>query len=246
MIEASYDPIAHIYDKIWGEISTRRYLPSLLGWLDEISPGSERILDLGCGTGQLTKALSLRGYKTTGIDISRAMILRARALAPDVTFEVANASAMPFSANSFDAAVSLFDTLNHLTRQELPKALSEINRVLRPGGLLVFDLNSSEGFRSRWCGSSALIRDDLVCATHTSYDSASGKGEYVIAAFERCDNGAWTRTDVTLCEWVHSEDAVYSSLSTSGFEIIKKLASDTELGIPNDRGRVFYLCRKNM
>ena len=74
------------------------------------------VLDLCCGTGQLAAALNGRGYRVIGIDSSAAMIDHARQNAPESEFSVADARtfSVPEAA---EAAVSTYDSLNHLMSQ---------------------------------------------------------------------------------------------------------------------------------
>jgi SAM-dependent methyltransferase len=97
-------------------------------------------LDLCCGQGNVTEALVARGCATTGLDFSAAMIDRARARVPDADFRQGDAQSLPFEDGSFDIVVSNFG-LCHVPDQQ--KALSEVRRVLRPGGRFAMTV---------WCG----------------------------------------------------------------------------------------------
>src|SRR5216684_4373524 len=102
-------------------------------------PPDARVLDVGCGSGWATRLLA--GYATNGqvtcIDISDEMIRVARessSAVPNVDFEVASADELPFTDNEFTHAFSM-EALYYYT--DIPKALAEIHRVLRPRGLFV-------------------------------------------------------------------------------------------------------------
>lgn len=103
-----------------------------------------RVLDVGCGSGQLAIALARRREvrEVTGIDIADTQIHLAREnterLGLDINFLVADAAEMPFSDASFDVVVSTM-SLHHWEQPE--SALREIRRVLAPGGsLLLLDI----------------------------------------------------------------------------------------------------------
>jgi len=110
--------------------------------LARVQPG-QRVLDIGCGRGELVLHCARRGAFATGIDYSQAAVAISReALAshpPGVqeraAFALMDARRLEFAATSFDT-VFMTDVVEHLTPAELAAALAEAHRVLRPGGRL--------------------------------------------------------------------------------------------------------------
>jgi len=99
-----------------------------------VGPGS-RVLDLACGPGFSCAAAAERGARVVGVDFSTAQVAAARRRHPQVRFDVADASALPFDDASFDAVVCGFGMLH------FPDALAaaqEAWRVLAPGGRFAF------------------------------------------------------------------------------------------------------------
>ncbi|HEY5074298.1 MAG TPA: class I SAM-dependent methyltransferase [Pyrinomonadaceae bacterium] len=102
-------------------------------------PTNARVLDVGCGSGWASRLLAGFAIKgsVTGIDISDEMIRIARESSgslPNVNFEVASAEQLPFNDNEFTHAFSM-ESLYYY--RDIPKALAEIHRVLKPGGVFV-------------------------------------------------------------------------------------------------------------
>lgn len=95
---------------------------------------------LGCGPGQVAKYLKSRGLQPFGIDISEGMIARAARLNPDLEFFVGDILSLPLPAESI-AGVVAFYSLIHIRKTDLPLAFSEIKRVLKPGGTLLFSFH---------------------------------------------------------------------------------------------------------
>lgn len=104
------------------------------------NPQSRRLIDVGCGGGILTEALSRRGYQITGLDISRGALRAGKrhASAHRVKVEYAGGSAYRLGAKteSVDGVVAS-DLFEHL--HDFPGAVSEMARVLKTGGVLAFD-----------------------------------------------------------------------------------------------------------
>ncbi|KAF4649745.1 Hexaprenyldihydroxybenzoate methyltransferase, mitochondrial, partial [Perkinsus olseni] len=103
-------------------------------------PSNGRYLDVGCGGGLLTEEMaSTYGYNITGIDISEASLQQARQHInnlSNLSFEKGTIYSIPFPDNSFDGVI-VSDVFEHLL--DLRKAATEVYRVLKPGGALVFD-----------------------------------------------------------------------------------------------------------
>jgi len=98
-------------------------------------PSGSPILDAGCGTGEFSLFISSLGFTPIGVDISATAVAQARLRCPGTRFEVASPETrLPFIDEEF-AAVWCSEVLEHLF--DVHAALAELNRVLRPGGILV-------------------------------------------------------------------------------------------------------------
>lgn len=109
--------------------------------------GDVSVLDVGCGPGQLTAMLADLGLAARGVDLSPALIGLARQARPDLAFDVGSFFALDFDDDRFDALLAHF-SLIHTRPDDVPAALAEWTRVLRPGGVLLVGFQSSdEGIR---------------------------------------------------------------------------------------------------
>jgi trans-aconitate methyltransferase len=120
------------------------------GVVEWLAPqAGERILDLGCGDGQLTQRLSATGAQVQGVDASPQMVMAARARG--VAADEASAESLPYGNEAFDAVFS--NAALHWVRDH-DAMLAEVSRVLKPGGRFVAEMGGH--------GNIAAIRVALI------------------------------------------------------------------------------------
>ena len=129
---------------------------------------SDRILDIGCGAGRLTIALYRLGYRNVrGVDLSRGMIERAIALAEQagypILFEIGDATRLHYRDEGFDGAIFSAQGLMCIPGgSHRLQVLTEVSRVLRPGGHFIFtthDREVAQGFAPFWDEETARWRE---------------------------------------------------------------------------------------
>ena len=138
-----YDSVA---DRWWSDDlrwmrTLKNLVPGRLGWFDrQIDWRGKAVLDLGCAGGFMAEALDARGARVTGIDPAAEAVAAARAHAEAqgraIAYDVGVGEDLPYADAAFDAVVCV-DVLEHV--RDLGQVLAEVSRVLRPGGLFLFD-----------------------------------------------------------------------------------------------------------
>ncbi len=104
------------------------------------------VLDLTCGTGSQVFFLDARGYQCTGSDFSPDLIKMAKAKARkekrDIPF--LDGDMRTISVGTFDAVITIFNAVGHLTKAGFSKAMKNVHRNLKNGGIYVFDIFNLE------------------------------------------------------------------------------------------------------
>jgi ubiquinone/menaquinone biosynthesis C-methylase UbiE len=137
----------------------------VVGTVTARMPAGARILDIGCSTGHVIAAIP-DTYERTGADVSSGAIERARTLRPGIEFEQASVEDLPFADGSFDCVIAL-DVLSARGVDHPAAALTEIGRVLRPGGVLIAQFAAYEWLRSGY---------DEISETARRYTARSVEG----------------------------------------------------------------------
>lgn len=153
------------------------------------------VLDIGCGTGTLTRLIADRmpqgsGW-VVGIDAAERMIevARQKARSQRLQFEAALAEDLPFPPGSFDRVVSTF-FFHHLDAGLKRRALEEIHRVLRPGGrAIILDVDIPytlfgrlSAYAGYWLFQQPEIKENIDGVLRRTIESGSFKGQWRIVS----------------------------------------------------------------
>ena len=151
-IEASYDRVVKRYvDEFLDELQRKPLDRELLDQFAETVRGQDKICEIGCGPGQIARYLQDRGVSMCGVDLSQEMVKCASRLNPEISFQRGDMRALEIPDASL-AGIVCFYTIIHLKRKDVPHALSEMLRVLKPGGRLLLSFHGGDGelHRDQW------------------------------------------------------------------------------------------------
>jgi 2-polyprenyl-3-methyl-5-hydroxy-6-metoxy-1,4-benzoquinol methylase len=154
LVRRGYDALSYHYRS--DDAGEAGYAP----WLAELRarlPAGASVLDLGCGNGvPVARSLAAAGHQVTGVDISDVQVERARRLVPAGTFIRADATAIEFPPQSFDAVVCLY-ALIHMPLAAQPGLLRRAAGWLRSAGwlLAITGHSACTGTQDNWLGGPA-------------------------------------------------------------------------------------------
>lgn len=134
-----YDTRSECYDELNENNSQiiNRLLVDIL-----IQHQATTVLDLTCGTGSQVFWLKEKGFEVVGSDISRTMlkIAKEKAKLKNLQLKFLQGDCRNIHVGSFDAALTIFNSIGHLTREDFKLTIQNISRNLNPGGLYIFDI----------------------------------------------------------------------------------------------------------
>src|SRR5579864_4043355 len=136
-IRESYDRLADEYARrIFNELQGKPLDRELLNRFAAQVAGRGDVCDMGCGPGHVARYLRDAGASVFGLDLSPAMLEKARKLNPDIPFREGNMMALDIPHGTL-AGIAAFYAIVNIPKPSLPVIFREMARVLRPGGLLL-------------------------------------------------------------------------------------------------------------
>jgi SAM-dependent methyltransferase len=202
--------------------------PGILALLEPLRSRQGIVLELGCGSGLLTRELTAAGHRVIATDASPAMLELARSYAPaaeDVRTLVLPADPLPPA----DAVVSVGHALNYLPDgPAIDQALTAIARALRPGGLFAIDIcDLAYGQARRDAPNIGLVSDDWAIITRFSLP-APNRFVRQITTFVPNDDGSWRRDDERHHNVLIDTARVPTLLAAEGIDVQVASAFGTE------------------
>ena len=139
----AYTGFAQVYDTFMDNVPYDEWGEYLVSLLKKYGVDDGLVLDMGCGTGAMTRYLDAHHYDMTGIDISEEMLSIAREKSsPDILYLLQDMREFELYG-TMRAVVSICDSMNYILEEdELCQVFSLVNNYLDPGGIFIFDLNT--------------------------------------------------------------------------------------------------------
>ncbi len=141
-------------------------------------PLGARILDVPCGQGRHAHLLAETGYDVDGLDYSRDLlqVARKRGVGPNLRYTQGDMRRLPAKwRRRFDAVINLFTSFGFFMHpREDAKVVKEFARVLKPGGILVWEGGSRDGVMSRFLSRDWWSSDKTIFAQEREFDPLSG------------------------------------------------------------------------
>ncbi len=241
---SAYEALAGAYDALTTDVGYERRADYLEKLFRRSRIPVHTVLDLACGTGEMTAILTERGYELIAVDGSPDMLAQAREKAASLTGEppVFLNQDMPALDlyGTVDAAICCLDSLNYLTSpKDVQKTFQRLHLFVAPGGLLVFDINSAAKLASLDGQVFLDESPDVYCVWRTEYEKRSKICSYWIDLFLRRADGGWSRSGEEHRQRAYSVDELKAWLLDAGFCSIRTFG-DCRMAAPRENEQRIY------
>lgn len=206
------------------------------------------VLDLACGTGRLTEALSEMGYDMIGADISEEMLSVAASSACEKGLDILylNQDMRTFELyGTVDAVICSLDGISYLTdKRDAEACFKLIYNYLNPGGLFLFDVNSVYRFKEVLSKRDFFLsEDDVYLGWRSDIDERRSVCDFMLTFFIEGKDGKYTKKEEMQSERIWEMEELCDSLSACGLDVL-----DTFGGIDMNKAtktdeKWYFVCR---
>ncbi|MFO8061740.1 MAG: class I SAM-dependent methyltransferase [bacterium] len=241
-LQFNYDSVAEYYNDLMQFIPYKKWASYIVGLYYRDGASGNAFLDLGAGTGSLACELSRHNLDVWCLDNSLEMLkmIHHRSERIDRIHAITGDMRQLPLREGFDAAVCMYDTVNHFSHDDMNRVLRNVYDVLRDNGLFYFDFNTRKGLESFADGDFIRRSAGLTSKWKTDYSSKTGVCKLTLVIYE---DDRITDT-LSFSERAVSIDEVEKSVYKAGFSHCRILEFLTDNPAESDTERGFAVCRK--
>lgn len=240
---------ASIYDEVMNNVPYDYWYKYLIDLLDYINKDPQKVIDLACGTGNMTfRFADKKNWDLYGVDISDEMLEIARDKAikkkSDVKFFQKDLRYF-YPDIKFDLAFSLFDSLNYILEyDDLKKIFKNTYNFLKDDGIFIFDMNTIKRLMSIEPGTMLLKGDDYSCFWEDIIDKENKIWKVKLKIY-------FGENRVNYYKEVHKETSypirdVIAALKWAGFTEVEVFSAYTFNKAKESDNRVYFVASKGL
>jgi len=249
--EKPYVSFAEVYDQVMADVPYGMWMDYIANIWSNFAFAPTSVLDLACGTGNMSLLLARRGLQVTGVDSSATMLEVARKKLSDegLYAELVEADMRSFSIEEpVYAAICVFDSLNCLLEPEDVKAaFSCVHGALKEGGIFVFDVNTPQRLSMIKKEVHLFEAEDHFLIWSDLYDSARKVWRVKLTGFLRTPGvgqDGWTRFDEVHRERAFPVEELRTWLQDEGFEVLAVYDSCSFRPAGRSTSRAYFAARR--
>ena len=245
----AYTSFAQVYDLFMDNVPYEEWCAYIAGILRDYGIEDGLVLELGCGTGSLTRALSGAGYDMIGVDNSKDMLEIAmdKQQGEDILYLLQDMREFELYG-TVRAVVSICDSMNYiLTYEDLVQVLRLVNNYLDPGGILIFDMNTLYKYEEILGENTfAENRPEGSFIWENYFDEETGINEYDLTLFIRDqeEGDLYRKFEETHYQRAYRLSEVRRAVEEAGMEFLTSYDAGTREPVREDSQRIYIIARE--
>ena len=245
----AYTEFATVYDTFMDNVPYEAWKKYLVDILKAEGINDGLLLELGCGTGRMTRLLAAEGYDMIGVDNSEEMLAEAMEKrvesGQDILYLLQDMQEFELYG-TVRAVVSVCDSLNYITeREELLQVFRLVNNYLDPEGIFLFDMNTVHKYRDI-LGDTTIAenRDEGSFIWDNSYDEEEGLNYYELAVFLPREDGLYEKAEEVHCQKAYPREEIEELIREAGMDLLAVYDAYTGKAASEESERLFFIARE--
>ena len=244
----AYTGFASVYDLFMDNIPYKDWCAYVTGLLKEHGISDGLLLDLGCGTGKLTRLLAAEGYDMIGVDLSEEMLeiaLEHEMEDPKQILYLQQDMREFELYGTVRAIVSICDSMNYLEDYEdLVQVLRLANNYLDPKGIFIFDMNTVYKYREQ-LGEQTIAenREESSFIWENYFDEGEMVNEYDLTLFVK-EGELYRKFEETHYQRAYSMEEIKQAIGEAGMEFVAAYDACTHHPARDDSERIYVVARE--
>ena len=244
----AYTSFAQVYDLFMDNVPYEQWCEFLCRLLKKQNIADGPVLDLGCGTGKMTRLMSERGYDMTGVDNSAEMLQIAAMQQTDVPILYLLQDMQELELDGCVRAVySVCDCINYvIDEEELLSAFEKVYEYLEENGVFIFDVNTSYKYTELLAENTfAESREEGSFIWDNYYDAEEKINEYDLTLFIREKDGLYRKFAETHYQRNYAVETLQEMLHKAGFTVIAIYDDYTDAPLCQTSERAVFVAKKS-
>ncbi|MDZ5470914.1 class I SAM-dependent methyltransferase (plasmid) [Bacillus sp. 31A1R] len=246
----TYGKFAYLYDDLMEEVPYDRWVEMVLKLKSKYNLKGDKLLDLACGTGELSVSLTGAGFDVIGVDLSGDMLAVANEKAENSGNQIPlyQQNMVELDVNTTFDIIGIFcDSLNYLqSEEEVIETFHKVLQHLDSGGLFIFDVHSVYKIMEVFMNQTFTHDQEDICYIWNCFQGEYPYSvEHELTFFVQDSNtNKYDRYDEFHSQRTFPVNQYQSWLSEAGFEFLEMTADFTDDSPTNDSERIFFVARK--
>ena len=268
---AAYTGFAQVYDLFMDNVPYEEWSEYIISLLKEYGVSEGLVLELGCGTGKMTRLLSNAGYDMIGIDNSEDMLeiaqeyqyqqdvknedsdsicsvgeIQKESKKKDILYLLQDMQEFELYG-TVQAVISVCDSMNYLLdEKDLLQTFRLVNNYLDPNGIFIFDMNTCYKY-AELLGEQTIAenREEGSFIWDNYFDEEECINQYDLTLFIQEENGLYRKYEETHYQKAYDLDRVKALLEEAGMEFIAAYDAFSKEPIREDSERVYIIAREH-